>query len=164
MICKNCKSVNSDSSSFCINCGSPLEKPENIYSSNEAQQEAQYQAPQQPQYQAPSYQQYQAPQQPQYQAPPAVNYPVQPNSAPPVSTGTYLLWSIGTALLSAIPIIGLIVIIVLACGKENKNRANYFKAHLILILIALGIVLVFGIIAAIAGFSIIDMFDPYYYF
>lgn len=81
------------------------------------------------------------PQQPQYQYQQAY-----PSRDEPLSVGSYLLMFI----LTAIPLVGLIMTIVWAVGAKNRNRKNFAIAALIMILI--------GIAVAIAGYFVLVAF------
>ena len=123
MICPNCGTNNSDSTKFCITCGTRLD-------ANSAGQEQQ-QAYQQPNYQA---------------APPVVPTPVNQANAEPLTTGQFLLMD----LILIIPLVGLIMCFVWAFGDgSNLNRKAWAKAKLIWMLI--GIVLTILLVLLLAG-------------
>ncbi|MBO4873366.1 MAG: zinc ribbon domain-containing protein [Lachnospiraceae bacterium] len=71
---------------------------------------------------------------------PAVNSPV-------VKTGTYF-WLM---LLFAIPVLGLIVMIIMACAARNKNLKHWVRALLIWILVGLIASLIAGLVLYIIG-------------
>ena len=153
-ICKNCGTENSDGVKFCISCGTPfqtveqpVETPAEQPANDRPYQEPVYdQAPNQnnQNYQYGQYNQgWQAPPQaqpyPQY-APP-VQEPEKEKGA--VSVGKF----IGIFLLMCIPLVGLIFMIVWACGgTKNRTIVNFARAYLILCAIALVIAIVLSIV------------------
>ncbi len=169
MICKNCNAEVNSSSSFCTKCGTPIEKEpiQPVYQSapeqpvyQPAPEQPVYQQYQQPQYQAaPQTQQYQQPYQNTYQQP--YQQPVyqpayqQPETAPVTKISSYIGWIFLSAF--SFLIIPFIIMIVFAVDSSNKNRANFFRAQFAIVGIMLALLVVVGIIAAIAGLSIIDM-------
>ena len=86
----------------------------------------------------------------------SIPYPVQPvdynngysNQKIP-TVGSYIGWT----LLSCIPLVGFILMIVFACDKSYKARQNYFKAELLMIVIAIVIGIILGVISALTGIS-----------
>lgn len=86
---------------------------------------------------------------PAYQAPSYQN-PVTYEDNTPLSIGNYLVMMI----VSAIPLVGLIMTLIWAFGSStNKNKQNYARAMLILMLIGIVLSIIFGasIIAAAAS-------------
>ena len=85
-----------------------------------------------------------------------ISYPVQP--VEPISSSTQKIPTVGSyigwSILSCIPIIGFIFMIVFACDKSYKARQNYFKATLLMLLIAVVLGILFGILCAITGVSV----------
>ena len=86
----------------------------------------------------------------------SIPYPVQPvdynsgYSTQKIPTvGSYIGWT----LLSCIPIVGFILAIVFACDKSYKARQNYFKAELLMIVIAIAIGIILGVVSALTGVS-----------
>ena len=80
-------------------------------------------------------------------APQQVNIYHQPpmaETAPVTTIGQY----IGRMLVGAIPLIGWIIAIIFAIDSSNKNRANFFRAQivmfLIVVLLAVAAILIFG--------------------
>lgn len=140
MVCNNCGKTYDDSMAFCPDCGTPAS-----------------QQPQQP------YQQYQngAPADPVYQMP---NYQMpnqQMNYEKPVSVGQYIGWMLIGSVFGPISII---ITIVFACMSENKSRANFFRAHLVVM--AIGIVLgIIGFIVmmSVIGTAVFSQMDPSFY-
>lgn len=57
----------------------------------------------------------------------------------PISAWGY----IGYNFLFAIPLVGLILMIVFACSNENINRRNYARSYLILMLLVIALAIVF---------------------
>lgn len=143
MICKNCGTVCEDNVMYCTNCGTSL------------QQEGQYQ--QNEPFTMPNYGNY------NYNA---YNPPVQENK--PVSMGTYVGW---TLLAYALGPISFIISIVFACMTENRNRANFFRAQLVMWSITIVLSIIVFAVFAVIGFSfleyadapIVDAYEYYYY-
>lgn len=109
------------------------------YNQNQQWQETQqYAQPAQPQYQ----QQYQQPVQQQYQA-----QTYMPTRKPdPVSVGNWML----TMLLSAIPIVNIIMVLVWAFGSSTEqSKSNWAKATLIWVLIEIALVVVICLVSGI---------------
>jgi len=80
---------------------------------------------------------------------------------PNVSTGDWIL----TFFLSAIPLVGIIMIFVWAFGGGAKiSKRNYARAVLILALISIVLFIIFGIIFATASSSIITHMSESYSF
>ena len=154
MICKNCGNEVDESYAFCDKCGAPVkatvtsepQSPVNPVPPVSQQPASQQPAPQQPAPQQP------APQQPVYQqAPPIYQNPPyayqnvnpgynQPDMSPTTTIGQYIGW----LLIGSIPIIGWILVIIFALDSSNKNRANFFRAQIVMILIFVGVFLLFG--------------------
>ncbi|MDY5985725.1 zinc ribbon domain-containing protein [Sporofaciens sp. SGI.106] len=65
--------------------------------------------------------------------------------APVMSVWSYL----GLFLLSAIPIVGVIIIIVFAINSSNKNKSNYCRAIILMWVISFVLLLIFG--SSLAG-------------
>ncbi len=136
-------------------------------------QPAQPQAPQYPNAQQQSdalqYTQQYAPQYdaPQYPNgtpyPPAPQYPTQAQAPMPAAGQPYGVTSlggwIGTVILSAIPLVGFILLICWAAGMggaEHQDRRNWALAQIIIQVVAIVLVI---IISAASGFSLMEMFD-----
>ncbi|MBQ7956890.1 MAG: zinc ribbon domain-containing protein [Clostridia bacterium] len=152
MVCNKCGALCQDNTMFCTSCGNRL---------------AAQQQPQQSQQQSnqPVYQQ---PQNNYYQQPPVMNggQPMQyqtQKTEPVTSIGKYLLWW----LIGLIPLIGFILTIVFAVDKSDMNRANFFRAQLIIMAIGvlLGILSVFLVLSAGVGIlnEFYDVFDAIEY-
>ena len=146
MICKNCGAECQDNVIYCENCGAPVQQE------NQYQQNAQYQ--QNEPYTMPNYGNY------NYNA---YNPPVQENK--PVSMGTYLGWMLLGTVLGPI---SLVISIVFACMSENKNRANFFRAMLVIWSVSVVIAIIAFAVIAVLGFSVLASADPgafdYYYY
>lgn len=139
MVCKNCGNEVDDSYSFCDKCGASVKTT----AVNEFQTQS---SPVPPTPQQPVYQQ--TP--PIYQTPPYAYQNVNPgynqtNMSPTTTIGQYIGW----LFIGSIPIIGWILAIVFAIEDSNKNRANFFRAQIVIILIFAGIFLLFS--SAILG-------------
>ncbi|MGN1479975.1 MAG: zinc ribbon domain-containing protein [Acutalibacteraceae bacterium] len=134
MICKNCGNEVEDNYAFCDKCGTSVKAT--VSSEPQAPVNPVPPTPQQPVYQ-------QAP--PIYQTPPYAYQNVNPgynqtDMSPTTTIGQYIGWLI----IGNIPIIGWILVIVFAIENSNKNRANFFRAQIVIILIFVGIFLFFG--------------------
>lgn len=140
--CTGCGAPISDNKKFCTECGTPVPAVETaavqetmIVETQEAEA-----IPVQQVYQ-------QAPVQPTYQQPVAA---YDPDAAPPkgskyepITAGGY----IGIMLLMCIPILGLILTIIWACGGCKKvNKKNLAKATLIMMAISLVLSLIMGFV------------------
>ncbi|MBQ8209948.1 MAG: zinc ribbon domain-containing protein [Clostridia bacterium] len=147
MICKNCGTECQDNVTHCVNCGAYLQQD------NQYQQNTQYQ--QNEPYTMPNYGNYNV-----------YNQPVQENK--PVSMGTYLGWLLLGTVLGPISIV---ISIVFACMTENRNRANFFRAMLVIWAISVVIAIIAIAVLAVIGFtaleyvdpSIMDSYDSFYY-
>jgi len=133
-----------------------------------------YQQPQQPRQ---SYQTYQQPrqepfqgypqpqqqysfQQPAYQ-PTANNTPNIPPEYKPLGAWAYF----GYNLLFAIPLVGLILLIVFACGGTKRiNLRNYARSFFCGLLIAVILLIILVIFLLVAGISLADLFRSYGYY
>ena len=172
MFCENCGANVPDDSKFCIECGitftdapAPVQQPvqpEIPVRVAPPPQPTYYPPPQQrpiqpaympPQPQRPIQPVYTPPPQPQYYAQPPYN-PMQANREP-LGVGSY----IGMFFLSAIPLVGFIMLLVWAFGGDvNLNRKNYARAILIMALIGVAIGVIFFLIALAIGGSILSSF------
>ncbi|MDD2374759.1 MAG: zinc ribbon domain-containing protein [Eubacteriales bacterium] len=141
MICSQCGKNNPDDARFCDGCGSPLQA---------APVNQGYTAPPPPPPPQPQYQQ-------TYQQPPQAyqnsgGYTGGADNSV-LSVGQY----IGMIILSAIPLVGLILLLVWAFGSDtNANKKNFARAMLIMMIIGVVLSIIFsaaigGLIAALAG-------------
>ncbi len=142
MICKNCGAEFGNDMSFCPNCGAAAQTY-NTYQQNEP-------------YTMPNYSAYDYNN--QYQ---------QPVKNTEVSVGKYICWSL---LAYAFGPISFVISIVFACMNEDKNRANFFRAQLVMwvVLIVLLIILI-TVISLMFGFTlannaVVDSFATYEFY
>ena len=141
VICPSCGKEFAEDKKFCTECGATITAPPKKKEKPVPTQTEQ--AP--PVQQAPTVQQ--TP--PVQQAPTVYQQPVASEAAPtgkyaPITTGGY----VGIILLMCIPIIGLILTIVWACGGCKKTaKKNFAKATLILMLVSLVLSLVVALVA-----------------
>lgn len=148
MQCKNCGKELSEGFAFCDNCGAPVikENPVEVKTDVENKPEANnpsmaQSAAQQPYYEnQPMYNQPQSPQ-PTYVGK-EYKAPVQSNIQPVTTIGQYIVWILIGFL---IPVAALVLAII---DSSNKNRANFFRALLIIyvgiLVLAFFIALAFG--------------------
>lgn len=73
----------------------------------------------------------------------------------PLSMWEYL----GYNILFAIPLVGFICMIIFAVNNDNINRRNYARSFLLAMLVVLFLWVILAVIAAVAGFSILDELD-----
>lgn len=139
MICKNCGTDYQDGMSFCPNCGTPAQD------ANQYQQYSQQEEP----YTMPNY---------------GMPNNLQPNVNKPTTVWQYLGWTVLAYIFGPV---SLIISIVFACMPENKNRANFFRAQLIMWAIMIVLCIIFVAIFAAVGFSLLgsaDVGDYYGYY
>ena len=150
MYCPNCGKQNPDDAKFCESCGAPTAAAE---TPKAAPPPPPPPPPQQPVYNQPPVQQYAPPQQTYY--PPQQTYNAAAGGAPVMSVGSY----IGTMLLSAIPLVGFILLLVWAFGSDtNPNKKNFCRAYLILMLIGVVLSIIFaGVLGGIISNLINDI-------
>ena len=169
MICNHCGQSLPEGTAFCTNCGAPVAEQQTASADMSAQAAAApvgdssyvpptgnqtpptgYQTP--PPYNAP------AGNMPPYGGMP-YSAPMNQNQIP--SIGAYVLWFI----LSAIPIVGLIVDIVWAVDKSYPARANFFRAMLILLAIQLVGSFILGLLAGTLLFPLFaELAEEFYYY
>ena len=163
MTCPNCGNNVEGNAKFCNNCGTVL-APEASQAAAPAGTTGGYygQTYSQPSYSQPSY----AP--PAYTPPPSYA-PPQPSYAPPVygpsapntaplTVGNYIVM----ALITAIPLVGIIMLFVWAFGSDvNLNKKNWARAALIMALIGVVIWILFAVLFASVFSSILN---GYYYY
>lgn len=94
-------------------------------------------------------------QQPQFQQP----VYQQPEDNSVMSTGQWML----TTFLLALPCVGLILAFVWGFGSGNLNRKNYCRSWLIWQLIGIVVSILFVVMLAAMGVSLMSVVDPYYY-
>ena len=76
----------------------------------------------------------------------------------PMSAWSYF----GHSLLFSIPVAGLVVLIVFACGgTENINKRNYARSYFCALALSLIIMLIMFIISLVTGVGIMSMFEWY---
>ena len=144
--CTNCGAAMEEEKKFCTACGSALSEassppPEAVAAPAEPAVTPAPEAAPPPPHPQPVYQ---APPQPQPQPQTAYTEPVPAKGSKyaPITTWGY----IGIFLLMCIPIVGLIFMIVWACGKCKKiSKRNLSRAMLILTVVTLVISLIIGI-------------------
>ena len=144
--CTNCGAAMEEEKKFCTACGSALSEassppPEAVAAPAEPAVTPTPEAAPPPPHPQPVYQ---APPQPQPQPQTAYTEPVPAKGSKyaPITTWGY----IGIFLLMCIPIVGLIFMIVWACGKCKKiSKRNLSRAMLILTVVTLVISLIIGI-------------------
>lgn len=166
MFCASCGKQNPDDSKFCESCGSPL--GDAVVKAAPVAAAAAYTPPPSPAPQPqPVYQPPVAPQQPVYAAPPQQTYyqqsqqPVYNNAAANggakvMTIGDYIL----TFIVTAIPIVGFIMLLVWAFGSDtNPNKKNYCRAILILMVVGIILSIIFSIVFAGLFATIFDNGD-----
>lgn len=137
--CPYCNAINNDESSFCEVCGADMNKRP---ASGQNAQPAPYPnvryAPPQPSYYPPyGYQ--------------PVNESMLPLEYQPVSVGQY----IGYTLLFSIPLIGFIMMFVIAFGSGNsKSLRNFAKSYLIMTAVGIGLMVFFSVLMAALVYSV----------
>ncbi len=168
MICKKCGRQIADNITFCNYCGERVAaEPANNAPVNNApvnrapagsgapcvNPAPNYSAPQQ------SYQNNYA----QVPAQPTFSQPINENTIPskykPLSAWAYF----GYNLLFAIPLIGLICLIVFSLSNENINRRNYARSFWCIFVILFAIGLIFGVLALISGGAIFYDIENMFY-
>lgn len=142
MYCKACGKELDESFAFCDKCGAPVikETPKEAETETENKTEPKAASAAQPAVQQTYYRNEQVYNQPQpvysaYQ----YQVPVQNNIQPVATVGQYIAWM----LIGLIPVIGTIIAIVLAIDSSNKNRSNFFRAQIVIVLAAAALVLIF---------------------
>ncbi len=155
MVCSKCGTEYNDNSSYCPGCGTP--NPVNggrYYNQEQDRNMGQGQNKSEPVYQMPDYQSgyYQSP---DYRMPDRNN-----GYEPPVKIGQYIGWML---LAYALGPISFIITIIMACIGGNKNRANFFRANLIMWLVFIALAVIIGIVFSAIGFSYLDGIDYDFY-
>lgn len=140
--CKKCDAPLEEGNKFCMSCGTPADEAL-VQPASAQPQPAPVQPQQETVYVQPGNKK-QKKQKTQYYDPSA---PGHDSKYEPITTKGY----IGIALLMAIPVVGIILAIIWACGGCRKiNKRNFARAMLIMMLIGLIISLIIG---GIAGFA-----------
>ena len=160
MKCPKCGAEVAAGSRFCTSCGQSMAASQPAPAPAAAQPApAPVSAPaaaQQPirQYAAPQQQYAQAQPQPQYNI--YSNVPVTEANLPlqykPISAWGYF----GLGILFAIPIVGLVFLIVFSFNNNNINRRNYARSFFCMLLIAAIVFVIVLVISLILGNSILD--------
>lgn len=131
MFCPNCGKQTPDDSKFCESCGSILGGTAAPAQAAPPIAPAYNPPPAQPVYVQPQQQYYQ--QQPAYQAPVA--------TAKPMTIGEYII----TFIITAIPIVGFILLLVWSFGSDvNPNKKNLCRALLIMMIIGVVLSIIFS--------------------
>ena len=147
--CPNCNVENVDTSAFCVSCGTKLDVAEPV-----AAPVVEPVAPPTP-VAAPVYQ----PPYPVYQQP-QITEDMLPHELKPVSAGEFF----GYSLLFSIPLVGFIMLFVVAFGSNyKKSLRNYAKLYLILMLVGVAISVVIMLIGIFAGGAAFLGGMDYYY-
>ena len=167
MFCENCGANIPDNSKFCTGCGATLDSAAPAAPAQQPVQAAApvpqpqpaYAAPQPPPFVYAPPQQPQPQQRPQQQYNQAAEYGSVQSNREPLSVGNYIVMFI----LCAIPIVGLICLLVWAFGGgSNLNKKNYARAALILSLIALVLWIIVIVVGGVAIGSIFNSLGGYY--
>ncbi len=152
MQCKNCGKELSEGFAFCDNCGAPVIKENPVEVKTDVENNPEAKNPSTAQFATQS-----VAQQPYYENQPMYNQPqspqptysgkeyqatVQSNIQPVTTIGQYIVWILIGFL---IPVAALVLAII---DSSNKNRANFFRALLIIdvgvLVLALFIAIAFG--------------------
>ena len=157
MFCENCGANLPDDSKFCTGCGTTIENAAAPVQPVRAATPATPPPRPQPVYVPPQPQRpvqpaYTPPQQPYYNNQ-AAGYGVLQANREPLGVGSY----IGMFFLSAIPMVGFIMLLVWAFGSSvNLNKKNYARAILIMGLIGVAVWVVIFVIGLAVGGSILN--------
>jgi hypothetical protein len=153
MICKNCGIEISDDSKFCVGCGIAIEQPA-VETEPEVVVAPVVEAEPvvaQPIYQQPVY------------AEPAKKEITEddlPDHLKPMGAWSYF----GLQLLFAIPIVGLVFLIVFSFSRGNLNRRSFARSYWCAALVGVAIFVVFMIFALVLGISAMDLADEFRYY
>lgn len=135
MICPNCSAEFDGNMRFCPACGTPV-NVQNDYQNNNHYQQTDYQQ-----------------NNPYSSMPYGTNMYPQPQPEKNPTVGQYVGWMLIGSLFGPI---SLVISIIFACSSQNKPRATFFKAHLILMAVGIGIAVIIGIALSslmLMGFS-----------
>lgn len=163
--CTSCGKEIDDSAAFCTECGTPVTAVEKPDAEAPVKQEATVQTPAEEKQPQPIQQPVQPTYQPAYQPQPVVPTPPvyqyqKTEEQKPAPGGKYSVAKTGSffglMFLFALPIIGFISCIIVACAAKNQNKKHFAAAMLIWYIIgALAVVLlIIGVI--ILGSSILN--------
>ena len=151
MKCPSCNLELGENAKFCPICGATVIKPAPVEITPEPTEipveQPIFKAPAKPAVEQPVYQ---APAQPVYQAPAQPAKPEQKLMGP----WAYIGWQI----LFSIPLVGFILLIVFSFDNSNLNRRNFARSYWCGLLVALGLAVVLGILAAVIGISLGELF------
>jgi len=171
MKCPKCGAEVAAGSRFCTSCGQSMAASQPAPAPAAAQPApAPVSAPaaaQQPirQYAAPQQQYAQAQPQPQYNI--YSNVPVTEANLPPQYKPISAWGYFGLGILFAIPIVGLVFLIVFSFNNNNINRRNYARSFFCMLLLVAILAVIAVILVLVLGVrleSIFSSFDPRYYF
>lgn len=153
MICPKCSMNYNDNAQYCPNCGTASDANSGYQQETYQQNyEQNYQQDYDRSYQQQNYQSNQSYTMPNYGP---VNYQ-QPSAEPTVKISQYLGWFVIGSFFGPI---SLIISIVFACSGTNKNRANFFRALLIIWAITFAISIVIVAVSVFLGFSFMGLTD-----
>ena len=140
MICRHCGATVRDGAQFCGVCGKSLD----MYDATVRAAPSAQSAPAAP------------------AAPSVVVTPVINNTVPleyrPISAWGYF----GYSLLFAIPLVGFICLIIFSFDNSNINRRNYARSFWCALLVVVIIMVVVGVLMALAGVSLDEMIYDLY--
>ena len=140
MICRHCGATVRDGAQFCGVCGKSLD----MYDATVRAAPSAQSAPAAP------------------AAPSVVVTPVINNAVPaeyrPISAWGYF----GYSLLFAIPLVGFICLIIFSFDNSNINRRNYARSFWCALLVVVIIMVVVGVLMALAGVSLDEMIYDLY--
>ena len=140
MICRHCGATVRDGAQFCGVCGKSLD----MYDATVRAAPSAHSAPAAP------------------AAPSVVVTPVINNTVPaeyrPISAWGYF----GYSLLFAIPLVGFICLIIFSFDNSNINRRNYARSFWCALLVVVIIMVVVGVLMALAGVSLDEMIYDLY--
>lgn len=137
MICSRCGAHQADNSIFCASCGNRLtEAPDSNFQNSQMHQSVNPPI-----------------NQPVYVAP----FSVREATEPVTTIGQYILWWF----VGLIPLVGFILTIVFAADSSNKNRANFFRAQLIIMAVCIGLSIFMFIAMITAGVTLLGSIEEF---